>query len=276
MSWIDPDKKLVHEAELLAWVTKEHIQVFGYNPSKTVHIRSGFIHKNSFRSTCPYELVINLAYGTSKQQGHVFLSEEDILHHWELYISQIDYNLFKTQQQQQEKERINNMHFSQIQKENYIVKVQFTRSRDNGHRYTFGSILPIISAFNKDNLYPTKYNYAVPFGLSLQIGDYVIIGNETDELHIAKVVEIIADNLKNMEEINKATKFIYGKVDISAISKQVVSAERAEYLKNKIDELKKTFEERKMLEIMAQNDPEAAKLIEEYKQLTLPVITKGE
>ena len=77
-----------------------------------------------------------------------------------------------------------------------------------------------------------------------------------------------------MEEINRATKFVYGKVDISAISKQVVSAERATYLKSKINELKKTFEERKMLEIMAQNDPEAAKLIEEYKQLTMPLLNK--
>lgn len=272
MCWINPDKKLIHEPELLAWVTKEHIQVFGYNPSKVVHVRSGFIYNNSFCPTKPYELVINLAYGTPKPQGHVFLDKDEILHHWELYISQNDYELFKTQQQ--EKERINNMHFSQIQKENYIVKVQFTRSRDNGHRYTFGSILPIISAFNNDKLYPTKYNYAVPLGLSLNVGDYVLIGNETDELHIVKVVEIIEDNLKNMEEINRATKFVYGKVDISAISKQVVSAERATYLKNKIDELKKTFEERKMLEIMAQNDPEAAKLIEEYKQLTLPLLNK--
>lgn len=271
MGWSNPDKKLIHESELLTWVTEKSVQVFGYNPSKTVHVKSGFIHKSCFCQISPYELVINLAYVTEKQKGRVFLSEDEILHHWKLYISQNDYEIFK---QQQKKERTNNMNFSQIQKENYIVKVQFTRSRDNGHRYTFGSILPIISAFNKDDLYPTKYNYAVPLGLSLNVGDYVLIGNETDELHIVKVVEIVEDNLKNMEEINRATKFIYGKVDISAISKQVVLAERATYLKSKIDELKKTFEERKMLEIMAQNDPEAAKLIEEYKQLTMPLLNK--
>lgn len=159
------------------------------------------------------------------------------------------------------------MHFSQIQKENYIVKVQFTKSQDSGHRYTAGSILPTISAFNSNNFYGTKYNYSVPLGLSLKIGDYVLVGTEADHLNIAKVVEVIEDTLSNMEEINKATKFVYGKVDISNIIKQIETAERAKYLKNKIDELKRTFEERKMLEILAQNDPEATKVINEYKNL---------
>lgn len=196
--------------------------------------------------------------------GHAFLSKEEILQEWTLCIKQEDYKIFMTGNKT---ERTNDMHFSQIQKENYIVKVQYTRSQESGHRYTLGAILPTIAAFNSNRLYPTKYNFAVPLGLSLKVGDYVLTGNNTDDLNIAKVVEIVEDNLKNMEDINKATKFVYGKVDISNIITQVETAERATYLKNKIDELKRTFEERKMLEIMAQNDPEAAKLINEYKDL---------
>lgn len=233
-------------------------------------IISGFLYKNSFLPMNPYELVVNHAikgFGSNEKtikDGHVFLSKEEILHKWKLCISQQAYEVYINVDKI---ERTNDMHFSQIQKENYIVKVQYTRSQESGHRYTLGAILPTIAAFNNNRLYPTKYNFAVPLGLSLKVGDYVLTGNDTDDLNIAKVVEIVEDNLKNMEDINKATKFVYGKVDISDLIKQVETAERATYLKNKIDELKRTFEERKMLEIMAQNDPEAAKLINEYKDL---------
>lgn len=264
------DKKLLWEEDLLSWVCDEHIQVFGTNPSKEMKIISGFLYKNNFLPLSPYELVINHAtkgFGSNEKTiigGHAFLSKEEILQEWTLCIKQEDYKVFMTGNKT---ERTNDMHFSQIQKENYIVKVQYTRCQESGHRYTLGAILPTIAAFNNNRLYPTKYNFAVPLGLSLKVGDYVITGNDTDELNIAKVVEIVEDNLKNMEDINKATKFVYGKADISDLIKQVETAERATYLKNKIDELKRTFEERKMLEIMAQNDPEAAKLINEYKDL---------
>lgn len=270
MSRSDIDLKLLYEEDLFSWVCKEHIQVFGTDPTKHIKILSGFIHKNHSLPNNLYEIVINHAIKCTDpnedtiKAKHVFLTEEEILQEWTFYISQQDYEVFmKTNTT----ERTNNMHFSQIQKENYIVKVQYTRSQESSHRYTPGSILPTIAAFNNNRLYPTKYNYAVPLGLSLKVGDYVLTGNDTDDLNIAKVVEIVEDNLKNMNDINKATKFVYGKADISNIIKQVETAERATYLKNKIDELKRTFEERKMLEIMAQNDPEAAKLINEYKNL---------
>lgn len=270
MSISSIDKKLLWEEDLLSWVCDEHIQVFGMSPKKQIEIESGFLYKNGFLPNSPYELVVNRAIkngdinGATIKDGHVFLSKEEILHEWTLCISQQDYEVFIGVNKI---ERKDNMHFSQIQKENYIVKVQYTRSQESGHRYTPGSILPTIAAFNNNRLYPTKYNFAVPLGLSLKVGDYVLTGNDTDDLNIAKVVEIVEDNLKNMNDINKATKFVYGKADISNIIKQVETAERATYLKNKIDELKRTFEERKMLEIMAQNDPEAAKLINEYKDL---------
>lgn len=271
------DLKLLWEEDLFSWVCKEHIQVSGIDPTKHLKIISGFFHKNNSLSNNLYELVINYAIMGTDNDGkniigkHIFLTKKEILQEWTFYIRQQDYEVFM---RTNTTERTNDMHFSQIQKENYIVKVQFTKSQDNGHRYTLGTILPTIAAFNNDRLYPTKYNFAVPLGLSLKVGDYVLTGNDTDDLNIAKVVEIVEDNLTNMEEINRATKFVYGKVDISTIIKQVETAERAIYLKNKIDELKRTFEERKMLEIMAQNDPEAAKLIEEYKQLTMPLLSK--
>ena len=157
-----------------------------------------------------------------------------------------------------------------LQKANYIVKIQFAQcANDYNEKWTPRAVLGTISNLHNNKFYHKTYNYAVPKGMSIKKGDYVLITSSRDErLSIAKVVEIVKDSLKNMEEINKATSMIIGKVNMSSIIDQIIQAERAKYLKSKIDELKKTFEERKMLEIMAQNDPEAAKLIKEYTNLT--------
>ena len=157
-----------------------------------------------------------------------------------------------------------------LQKANYIVKVQFAQSpNDYGEKWTPRAILGTISNLHNNKFYNKTYNYSVPEGMSIKKGDYVLVTSTHNEsLDIVKVVEIIKDSLKNMEEINKATSMIIGKVNISSIIDQIIQVERAKYLKAKINDLKKTFEECKMLEIMAQNDPEVAKLIKEYKNLT--------
>lgn len=157
-----------------------------------------------------------------------------------------------------------------LQKANYIVKVQFAQCANNyNEKWTPRAVLGTLSNLHNDKFYNKTYNFAVPEGMSIKKGDYALVtASANDYLSIVKVVEIVKDSLKNMEEINKATSMIIGKVNISSIIDQITQVERAKYLKSKIDALKKTFEERKMLEIMAQNDPEAAKLIKEYTNLT--------
>lgn len=266
MCWMDIDKKLVHEQNLLNWICEKHIQVFGYNPTKTIHVRSGFLSTSRICPTKPYVLSISYAVGTNKHDDIIHLSEQEVLHEWQIYISQNDYERYLSQTQQKEKENT----MKNLQKANYIVKVQFAQCANNfNEKWTPRAILGTLSNLHNDKLYYKTYNYAVPEGMNIKKGEYVLVTSSLDErLSIVKVVEIIKDSLKNMEEINKATNMIVGKVNMSSIMDQIIQAERAKYLKSKIDELKKTFEERKMLEIMAQNDPEAAKLIKEYTNLT--------
>lgn len=261
------DKKLLWEEDLLSWVCDKHIQVFGTNPSKNIKIISGFLHKNSFLPMNPYELVINHAtkgFGSNEKTiigGHVFLSKEEILQEWTLCINQQDYEVFM---HGNETERINDMH---LQKADYIVQVQYPKGNYNDEKWSPSNFTSTLSSLSKNEFYEKIYNYAVPNGMSLRKGDYVLVGRTDNTMAVVKVVGIVKDTLKNMEEINKAINYVYGKVNLDAIVKQIETAERAKYLKNKIDELKRTFEERKMLEIMAQNDPEAAKIINEYKDL---------
>lgn len=232
-----------------------HDVTVGYNPDEI----SNRVIYLCFRSA--YHL------GKSKA-GTLFMSVKEFFNDFTFYISEQDYLKLAIKHDFNYTTTENNM--KNLQKANYIVKVQFAQSpNDYGEKWTPRAILGTISNLHNDNFYNKTFNFAVPEGMSVKKDDYVLVTSSVDGcLSIVKVVEIVKDSLKNMEEINKATSIIIGKVNISSIIDQITQVERAKYLKSKIDELKKTFEERKMLEIIAQNDPEAAKLIKEYKNLT--------
>lgn len=111
----------------------------------------------------------------------------------------------------------------------------------------------------------TTYYYK-NIGYDFKENDVALV-QVNDELKICKVVELVDDNMTNLEKVNKATKSIIGKVDISCKIKEIKDMQRQIYLKNKIEELKAEFEETKMLEMLAGSDPEAAKIINEFKTL---------
>lgn len=232
-----------------------HDVIIGYNPNevsnRVIYLCSGYV----------YHL------GKSKADT-MFISVKEFFNDFTFYISEQDY--LKLAIRYGFSYTITEVSMKNLQKANYIVKCQFAQS-PNGYseKWTTRAVLGTISNLHNDKFYNKTYNYAVPKGMSIKKGDYVLTcRSEVDTLSVAKVVEVVKDSLKNMEEVNKATTMIIGKVDMSSIIDQITQVERAKYLKAKIDELKKTFEERKMLEIMAQNDPEAAKLIKEYTNLS--------
>ena len=100
MCWIDDDRKLVYEQDLLNYICEKHIQIFGYSPTKTVHVRSGFLSTSRFCPTKPYALSITYAVGAGKQGGTVYLNEQEVLHEWQIYINQNDYERYLNQTQQ--------------------------------------------------------------------------------------------------------------------------------------------------------------------------------
>lgn len=104
MCWIDADRKLVYEQDLLNWICEKHIQIFGYNPTKTMHIRSGFLSNTKLCSgeySTFYKLSIQYAVYVGCQEKIFYLHEEELLNKWQIYISQNDYEQFLNQTQQQ-------------------------------------------------------------------------------------------------------------------------------------------------------------------------------
>lgn len=113
---------------------------------------------------------------------------------------------------------------------------------------------------------PITYYYKNP-GYDINENDLVLTIVNND-FRIAKVYEVVDDNMTNMEKVNIATKSILGTVDLSCKIQEYKDKQRQVYLQNKIEEMKRQFEAAKMLELLAGSDPEAAKLIDEYKTLT--------
>lgn len=119
-------------------------------------------------------------------------------------------------------------------------------------------------------IYERAYNYKVPEKITdLKVGNYVLLPElqQTGKYQLAVVVDVFEDTFDNRVEVNKASKFILAKVDLEPIFYEDTKRQRKIYLANKIEEMKREFEEQKLLQLIASSNPEAAKLIEEYKTL---------
>lgn len=96
-----------------------------------------------------------------------------------------------------------------------------------------------------------------------------VTSNGRPDLKLVEVVHVIEDTLENSHIANKATKYIVDAVDLSSHKERLEKTERLKYVKNKLEERKAKIEEIAVFELLAKADPEAAKLLEEMKTLTL-------
>ena len=121
--------------------------------------------------------------------------------------------------------------------------------------------------FGTNQPYGVSKEYAYKTDLDLEAGDIVVV--KASELKLCTVVSIIEDILVNAQIVNRATKWIVDKVDMSKHIARINRVERMDFIKNKLEEKKKAMEEIAIFEMLAKADPEAAKLLNEMKQLTL-------
>lgn len=118
--------------------------------------------------------------------------------------------------------------------------------------------------------YERVYNYKVPEKIDdLKVGNFVLLPELQikGKYQLAIVIDVIDDTFENRVDVNKASKFILAKVDLEPILYEDTKRQRKIYLANKIEEMKREFEEQKLLQLIAESNPESAKLIEEYKTL---------
>lgn len=97
---------------------------------------------------------------------------------------------------------------------------------------------------------------------NLQVGDILVV-DAANGLQIVKFVEY-----RNLDDVvQKPTKWVIQKVDLTKHRERMEAIERAEKLKRMMEERRKQAQELEIYAILAKSDPEMAKLLDEYKKL---------
>ena len=84
---------------------------------------------------------------------------------------------------------------------------------------------------------------------------------------VVTVEELFSNNFENADKSNKATHWIVDTVDDDKYIKRRQSAIRREFVLKQLQERKERLEEVKIYEMLAEQDPDAKKLLEELKTL---------
>jgi len=110
------------------------------------------------------------------------------------------------------------------------------------------------------------YNYRAPKELKIEKGDFVVVLSSTG-LGVVYVTKVWENNFTNAAKVNKSTSWILAKVDITAHKLRLEVEQKREFTKSQLDERKKVFEDTQNYRLMAENDPESAKLLEELNKI---------
>lgn len=110
-----------------------------------------------------------------------------------------------------------------------------------------------------------KYNNGLRcanFNEELKVGDFCVVMISNKGLHLAKVAEIIDDaNIKTNNEVVAI-------VNTDAYDERVEQRAKAEDLKAKMQERAKKLQDIALYQMLAKDDPDMAKLLEEYQAVT--------
>lgn len=130
-----------------------------------------------------------------------------------------------------------------------VVKVTFTVTKDP---HAWGN--------------PKKYNFLTNIE-DLQAGDIVVV-DTVNGFVLAEVVEY-AEELKEFGETfgNKRPKWVIQKVDVAAHEARLEKEKRLKDVKKLMEVERKKAEEKQIYRILAKENPEMAKLLEEMEAL---------
>jgi hypothetical protein len=109
----------------------------------------------------------------------------------------------------------------------------------------------------------TQKDYSYFTDLELERGDVVVV-QARDFVGLARVTQVLG--LTAMQRV-KATRWVVCKVDFTAVVENERKMSLANEIRAMLREAKESFEERRIYEILAKDDPKIAALLEEYNKL---------
>lgn len=104
--------------------------------------------------------------------------------------------------------------------------------------------------------------YSYLSDLDFEAEDYAVVESPHNGLVVVKV-KAVKEDVRD----GKAYKWIVDKVDVAGHYQRQENAKRAEYLKTRLQTMKKQVEEEAVWALLAERNPEAAALLQELKTL---------
>jgi hypothetical protein len=124
----------------------------------------------------------------------------------------------------------------------------------------------VIGVKYDDSPYSTEYDFKYECEvIDIKKGDKVIVESRNG-LGIATVQTVI--RLAVGEKYAKATAWVVQRINLEEHNRRKFREKEAKKLKAKLDERRKQVEESLVYNMLAQNDPEFAKMLSEYARLT--------
>jgi len=115
----------------------------------------------------------------------------------------------------------------------------------------------------------SEYNFKVDVDTEVE-KDNLLVVESTNGYGLVTVVEVLANNIDNAEEVNKATAWVVSKVDITRQEARKEATRQRAYIIKQLEERKKAVESVNMYALLAEADPEAKKLLADLKKIDLP------
>lgn len=100
----------------------------------------------------------------------------------------------------------------------------------------------------------------------LKEGDFVVVQSKNG-LGIGLVTRLLDNTFENSGYANKATAYTVDKVDVTSLIAREEAKARRVWLERELKRKKAEMEDVLIFKVLADSDPEAAKMLEELKQL---------
>lgn len=108
----------------------------------------------------------------------------------------------------------------------------------------------------------SHYYYAIyNDGKTYKVGDHVIVSGRCGD--VLEITDILAPE----EVMTNICAEVICKVDTTAYNKRIEKRKKAEELKKKMDKMIKAMDESKKYEMYAEENPDLAEMLNEYKSL---------
>lgn len=148
-----------------------------------------------------------------------------------------------------------------------FIKIEKETKMKKDVNYIGGEYKIVGVSYNIEGPLLSEYYFKADIDLDTKQNDLVVIEDE-DEYKLVRVIAIYENNINNKEKVAQAKAWVVDVVDTSAQDARREATKRRAYIIQQLEERRAQVETINMYRLIAESDPEAAKLVKELESLS--------